>query len=109
MSGVRPLDQQALYAATKAAVIHLGVCLARELAPRGIRVNTVSPGPTDTPILLTVVAPEQVPEIQADLRARIPLRRLADPGEVARAITWLAAAEFATGSNLVLDGGYTAR
>jgi NAD(P)-dependent dehydrogenase (short-subunit alcohol dehydrogenase family) len=105
-SGVRPLnDAQSLYAATKAAVIHLGSCLARELAPRRIRVCTVSPGPIRTPILKTVAPDEMIPEIQAALARQVPLRRIGEPDEVAEAVVYLASAPFATGAHVVLDGG----
>jgi NAD(P)-dependent dehydrogenase (short-subunit alcohol dehydrogenase family) len=105
MSGIRALDQQSIYAAVKAAVIHLGTCLARELAPFGIRVNTVSPGPTKTPIIETVAPKERVPEIEAALTSIIPLRRLGNTNEIAEAVAYLASATFATGTHLVLDGG----
>lgn len=105
-SGVRPLNNgQSLYAATKAAVIHLGSCLARELAPRQVRVCTVSPGPTRTPILKTVAAEERIPEIEAALARQVPLGRIGEPGEVAEAVVYLASAPFATGAHVVLDGG----
>lgn len=94
-----------MYAATKAAVIHFGTCLARELAPRGIRVNTVSPGPAKTPLIYTVVPEDRVPQVEAWLASRIPLGRLVEPSEVADAVTYLAGAHSATGAHLVLDGG----
>jgi NAD(P)-dependent dehydrogenase (short-subunit alcohol dehydrogenase family) len=105
MSGVRALDQQSIYAITKAAIVHLGACLARELASRCIRVNTISPGPTQTPILRTVATEEQIPEIEAQLISRIPLRRLGHPDDVAKAALYISSAGFATGAHLVLDGG----
>jgi 3-oxoacyl-[acyl-carrier protein] reductase len=105
MSGVRPLPAQAVYAAVKAAVVHLGTALAAELAPRGIRVNTVSPGPTATPILETILPAEAIPAVQRELAEAIPLGRLAEPEEIADAIAWVACADYATGSHLVIDGG----
>jgi NAD(P)-dependent dehydrogenase (short-subunit alcohol dehydrogenase family) len=105
MSGVRSLEAQSVYAATKAAVIHFGACLARELAPRGIRVNTVSPGPAKTPLIYTVLPADRVPQAEAWLAQRIPLGRLVEPSEVAEAVTYLASARSATGAHIVLDGG----
>ncbi|HYZ77839.1 MAG TPA: SDR family oxidoreductase [Gaiellaceae bacterium] len=104
MSSVRSLDQQSLYAGTKAGVVHFSASLARELAPR-VRVTTVSPGPTRTPILTTIMPAEDVPAVQTELAQTIPLRRLAEPDEIAEAIVFLARAPFATGTHLVLDGG----
>jgi NAD(P)-dependent dehydrogenase (short-subunit alcohol dehydrogenase family) len=104
MSSVRSLEQQSLYAGTKAGVVHISASLARELAPR-VRVVTVSPGPTKTPILTTIMPAENVPAVQAELAEMIPLKRLAEPHEIAEAIVFVARAPFATGTHLVLDGG----
>lgn len=107
MSAVRPLSDQAVYAAVKAAVVHLGVALAAELAPRGIRVNTVSPGPTKTGILETILPAEQIPGVQEQLAQSIPLGRLGQPAEVADAVSWLASAQYVTGAHVLIDGGTT--
>ena len=90
------------YCASKAAVIGLVRQLARELAPRGIRVNAVAPGPTDTPIMQGIPA-----EWIQSMEAAIPLGRMADPAEVAAAVAFLAGdqASFVTGSVLVANGG----
>lgn len=105
MSAVRPLEKQAVYAALKAAMVHLGTALAAELAPRRIRVNTVSPGPADTEILATILPREEIAPTQRRLAERIPLGRLADPAEIAEAVRWLASARFVTGANVLIDGG----
>ena len=90
------------YCASKAAVIGLVRQLARELAPRGIRVNAVAPGPTDTPVMHGIPA-----EWIKSMEASIPLGRMADPAEVAAAVAFLAGdqASFVTGSVLVANGG----
>ena len=90
------------YCASKAAVIGLVRQLARELAPRGIRVNAVAPGPTDTPVMQGILA-----EWIKSMEASIPLGRMADPAEVAAAVAFLAGdqASFVTGSVLVANGG----
>jgi len=90
------------YAATKAAVRSYARTWAAELAPRGIRVNVVAPGPTDTDMMAAV--PE---EARAALIAPIPLGRMARPEEVASATLFLLSdeASFITGAELCVDGG----
>lgn len=90
------------YCASKAAVIGLTRQLARELAPRKIRVNAVAPGPTNTPIMQGLPA-----EWITSMEAAIPLGRMADPAEIAAAVAYLASddASFVTGSLLTANGG----
>ncbi|WP_413098419.1 SDR family NAD(P)-dependent oxidoreductase [Streptomyces sp. Inha503] len=96
------------YSAAKAGVVGLSRALAIELAPT-VRVNVVSPGPVDTPMLrggLDVSAPETS---LREKEATVPLKRLAHPDEIARAIWFLAIdGTFATGTSMALDGGTTA-
>ena len=90
------------YVTSKAAVIGMARALSRELAGRGIRVNAVAPGPTNTPIM------DGIPqEWIRDMEAAIPLGRMATPEEIAEAIVWVSsdAASFSTGSVLVANGG----
>lgn len=106
VSGVRnPNPGLALYSASKAAVVSLTRSAALEYAPLGIRINAVSPGRIETPMMLASGI--------ADMRtvaAGLPLRRLGTPEEVAEAVVWLAsdAAAFVVGHNLCVDGGFLA-
>lgn len=99
------------YAALKAAVLEHASQLGHALAPKGIRVNTVSPGPIDFPGGAWDSLHERRPEFYEGIRARIPVGRLGRAEEVARAVTFLAspAAGFCTAVNLVVDGGFTSR
>ncbi|MFJ8014934.1 SDR family NAD(P)-dependent oxidoreductase [Streptomyces sp. NPDC096339] len=91
-----------VYAATKAAVRSMARSMALELADRGIRVNTLSPGPIATPSLAQAPA-----EVIAEATARVPLGRPGRPEEVAAAALFLASPEssYVTGIELFVDGG----
>jgi NAD(P)-dependent dehydrogenase (short-subunit alcohol dehydrogenase family) len=91
-----------VYGATKAAVRSFTRTWANELAPKGIRVNVVSPGPTDTAMMAAASK-----EIRDALSSMIPLGRMGRPDEVAAAVLFLASDEssFTTGAELVVDGG----
>ena len=91
------------YVATKAAVVAFSRTLSVEVAPKGIRVNVVNPGPTDTGWM--------TPELHADLIARTPLgegRRVGQPEDAARLIAFLAtdAAQWITGQTIASEGGF---
>ncbi|MFD7486956.1 SDR family NAD(P)-dependent oxidoreductase [Streptomyces mirabilis] len=94
-----------VYAATKAATRSFARTWANELRGRGIRVNTLTPGPTDTPALAGLTTdPER---FKQHLVTRVPLGRLGRPEEVAAAVAFLASEQssFITGSSLYVDGG----
>jgi len=106
----------AVYGGTKGAIIALTRALAWELAPRGIRVNSISPGSVETPMLLGDVEIEakrlgvpmdKIRKERSDIGA---LRRWADPKEIAEAILYLASdkSSYVTGADLLVDAGWAA-
>ncbi|KRA76371.1 short-chain dehydrogenase [Caulobacter sp. Root656] len=106
----KALDGHAAYAGSKAALNAFAKVWALEFKSRGVRVNTLSPGPTDTAILEKLgVAPDQREAFEAQMASAIPLGRFAKPEELARAALFLAsdASGFVTGVNLKVDGGMT--
>jgi NAD(P)-dependent dehydrogenase (short-subunit alcohol dehydrogenase family) len=106
VSGLRnPNPGLALYAASKAAAVSLTRSAALEYAPHGIRINAVSPGRVETPMMLA----SGIADMSA-VAAALPARRLGRPEEVAEAVLWLAsdAASFVIGHNLCVDGGFLA-
>ena len=92
---------ESVYSATKGAVIALSKALAKELGPSGIRVNCVAPG-----VILTDMCANLSPEILEELRLESPLERNGRPEDVAKAIEYLANAEFVTGQVLGVNGGF---
>ena len=92
---------EAAYSATKGAVIALTKALAKELGPSGIRVNAVAPG-----VILTDMCANVDPEILEEMAEDAPVGRNGRPMDVARAMEYLANADFVTGHILNVDGGY---
>ena len=92
---------EAAYSATKGAVIALTKALAKELGPSGIRVNAVAPG-----VILTDMCANVSPEILMEMAQDAPVGRNGTPMDVAKAMEYLANAEFVTGHILNVDGGY---
>ncbi|MFE6776527.1 SDR family NAD(P)-dependent oxidoreductase [Streptomyces sp. NPDC057702] len=100
----RGLPVASVYSASKAAAQSLARTLGSELAPRGIRVNSVSPGYIDTPMYRGANAD---PDAEARTAAEVPLGSLGHPDDVAAAVAFLASrdAAYITGQDLVIDGG----
>ena len=96
------------YQTTKGAIVNMTRALAVEWAPNGIRVNAVAPTYVRTPFIAGLMAD---PELVARAEAMTPLRRFADPEEVANAILFLAGpgASMVTGHTLPVDGGFLAQ
>jgi len=109
MSGsiVNKPQPQAAYNASKAGVIHLTKSLAAEWADRGVRVNCVSPGYIGTEMTKRGMTNEEWYRIWKEMT---PMGRVGEPVDIAHAVWYLAsdAARFATGTDLIVDGGYTA-
>jgi NAD(P)-dependent dehydrogenase (short-subunit alcohol dehydrogenase family) len=108
LASTKVLEGHAVYAGSKAAIGAFARSWAIELAPRRIRVNVLSPGPTDTAILDKLGVPADARgAFEAAMAAKIPLGRLGLPSELAEAALFLAsdASSFITGVELRVDGG----
>lgn len=105
----RPQPGTPLYTASKHAVLGMMRATALDYASRGIRVNAVSPGAIDTPMLRGAIG-RRGGNPDAFAKVLSPMRRFGDPAEVARAALWLCsdASSFTTGANLAVDGGFLA-
>lgn len=105
INGVIPGALQGIYSITKAAVISMTKAFAKECAPDGVRVNALLPGVTDTKFAATLV---KNPAILNQALQHIPMKRIAQPAEMAGAVLYLAspAASYTTGSCITVDGGY---
>jgi len=98
------------YAASKAALRSFARTAASELAEQGVRVNAISPGPTNTGIVeKSGYSTEAAAAVHASLEARIPQGRLGSADEIARVVLFLASddSSFMTGEEVVVDGGMT--
>lgn len=94
------------YASSKGGVMMMMKSLAQEVAPYGIRVNSVCPGATRTPINESAWAS---PQAYHELMKLVPYKRIGEPEDVARAVTWLVSdeADYISGVSLFVDGGMT--
>lgn len=94
----------------KAAVVHLARILSAELVDRGIRVNSLSPGPTDTAMFGRFAGDERGNAVKGVLGANNPSKRIAEPSEIAKLAVYLASDDsaYVVGSDFLIDGGVTA-
>lgn len=104
VAGIRAFAESSLYVGSKHAVIGMSQAVAIEQIRHGIRINIVSPGAVETPMLTRLFSKN----MEALSKAQ-PIRRLAQPQEIAEAILWLTSekSSFVVGHNLVIDGGKT--
>ena len=106
VANVRAIPMISAYAASKAALRSMARSLARELLPRGIRVNAVSPGPIDSGVLFKMLPKEAADQTVKQMTEQNPMKRFGRPEEVAKALIFLAfEATYTTGAELVVDGG----
>jgi NAD(P)-dependent dehydrogenase (short-subunit alcohol dehydrogenase family) len=104
-------NQRGTYHAAKHGVIGFTKSAALEYATQGIRVNAVCPGMIHTPMFDKMIAEGQGDELNAMLKANVPMGRMGRPEEIADAVLWLcsSAASYVTGQSISVDGGYVMR
>lgn len=101
------IEHYAAYIGTKGGIDHVVRCVANEFGHRGIRVNSIAPGLTETPMTAGAMS---TPSVQECFVARYPLGRIGNKADIAAAAVWLASDEcFMTGENLQINGGLTLR
>jgi len=97
-----------VYGATKAAVVNLARTMSADLIPRGIRVNSVSPGPIESSLLKRLgMTQEQLQQTNDWIKSQVPLKRFGTPEEIAEAVLFLCSpgGGFVVGADLLVDGG----
>jgi NAD(P)-dependent dehydrogenase (short-subunit alcohol dehydrogenase family) len=99
------------YSASKAGIMALVRSLAVDYAEHGVRANSLLPGPTETKLMWANVPDDQVEGMRDVINTEVPLKRLAEPEEIARAALWLLSdqASYITGAELACDGGVLAK
>jgi NAD(P)-dependent dehydrogenase (short-subunit alcohol dehydrogenase family) len=108
IANVKGMLGNAAYGAAKAALRSFARTLAAELLPRDIRVNAVTPGPIDTPIIGKAFPGDAGVQIREKMTGMVPMKRFGTSGEIAKAVLFLAFdATFTTGAELPVDGGWS--
>lgn len=107
IGSVMALPGNVAYASAKAGLRAVARIFATELLPRKIRVNMVSPGPTETPIVHRDTSPEDAEALLAMMRDAVPMKRMGEADEIAKTALFLASedASFINGVDLYVDGG----
>jgi NAD(P)-dependent dehydrogenase (short-subunit alcohol dehydrogenase family) len=108
IANVKGMPGNATYGAAKAALRSFARTLAAELLPREIRVNAVTPGPIDTPIIGKAFTGDAAAQIREKMIGMVPMKRWGTSDEIAKAVLFLAFdATFTTGAELPVDGGWS--
>ncbi|SEG71803.1 NAD(P)-dependent dehydrogenase, short-chain alcohol dehydrogenase family [Bryocella elongata] len=108
IANVKGMPNQSTYGAAKSALRSFARGLAAELLPREIRVNAVTPGPIDTPILGKSFPAEAAAQMREKIPGMVPMKRWGTSDEIAKAVLFLAFdATFTTGAELPVDGGWS--
>ena len=108
IANVKGMPGNATYGAAKAALRSFARVLAAELLPQEIRVNAVSPGPIDTPIIDKAFPGGERAQIRGQMTGMVPMKRFGTSEEIAKAVLFLAFdATFTTGAELPVDGGWS--
>ncbi len=109
IANVKGMPGNSAYGAAKAALRAMTRSLAAELMPRGIRVNAVSPGPIETPILGKMGMPKEAAnQVYETVKEVVPMKRIGQSEEIAKAVAFLAFdATYTTGAEIPVDGGWT--
>ena len=109
IGALKGIPTGSVYAASKAGLRALGRSFAAELVGRGIRVNVISPGPIETPLInrTSGLSPEAVPAVREQMIANTPMKRMGTAEEVAAGVLFLASddSSFVTGVDFLVDGG----
>ena len=107
ITAIKGLPAMSVYSATKAAVRSFARTWANDLRERRIRVNTLSPGHIDTPIMESLQQGEALERMKEEFARNVPLGRMGDPDEIAKAVSFLASdeASYVSGVELYVDGG----
>ena len=108
IAGTSGIPNTTVYSASKAAVINLAKTLSVDLISKGIRVNTLSPGPIETPIFgRNGASAGEIQGIKEGMKSMVPLKRLGTVQEIARTVLFLASEDssFILGADIVVDGG----
>jgi len=107
IADIKGFPAMSVYSATKAAVRSFARTWTNDLRGRGIRVNVISPGHIDTPIMESLQQGEALMRMKQEMENNVPLGRLGDPDEIAKAVSFLASdeASYVSGAELYVDGG----